>query len=128
MADGATSLADLLGGAPVQSPVLPQSTTFAPMVTGGGDPFIAPQPAMKLVNHDATFSSIKFTIKKTLTYAAFFFAAMIISLPVPRSLFLQYIPNTYTSGGVVSYYGAAILGAIAVAISYVLSTFLSVLI
>lgn len=128
MADGATSLADLLGNAPVQSPSLPQSTTFAPMVTGGGDPFIAPQPAMKLVNHDATFSSIRFTLKKTMTYVAFFLAAMIISLPVPRSLFLQYIPNTYTSGGVVSYYGAAILGAIAVAIAYVLGTLLSVLI
>jgi len=133
MADGATSLADLLGSGPVQNLTLPQSTTFAPMVTGGGDPFIAPvpsnsQPATKLVSHDATFSTIKRAIKNMMFYIAFFLAAMIISLPVPRALFLQYIPNTYTSGGVVSYMGAAILGAIAVAISYVLGTLLSVLI
>ena len=41
MADGATDLSDLLGGSsPVQNPSLPQSTTFAPIVTGGVDPFI----------------------------------------------------------------------------------------
>lgn len=133
MADGATSLADLLGGGPIQNPSLPQSTTFAPMVTGGGDPFISPmpsnqQPATKLVNHDATFSAIRRSIKNMMFYVAFFLAAMIISLPVPRALFLQYIPNTYTSGGVVSYTGAAILGGISVAIAYVLGTLLAVLI
>ena len=53
---------------------------------------------------------------------------MIISLPVPRNLFLQYIPNMYTSGGVVSYSGAAVLGVIAVSLAYVLSTFFSILI
>jgi len=133
MADGATSLADLLGSGPVQNPTLPQSTTFAPMVTGGGDPFIAPmpsnsQPATKLVSHDATFSAIKRAVKNMMFYLAFFLAAMIISLPVPRALFLQYIPNTYTSGGVVSYLGASILGGIAVAVAYVLGTLLAVLI
>ena len=132
MADGATSLADLLGSGPVQNPTLPQSTTFAPMVTGGVDPFIAPQPsrepAMTLKNNDAMFSSARRIVKNTMTYVAFFIAAMIISLPVPRNLFLQYIPNMYTSGGVVSYYGAAILGLIAVAISYILSTLLSALV
>ena len=132
MADGATNLADLLGGGPVQNPSLPQSTTFAPMVTGGVDPFIAPQPshepAKTLHSNDAMFWSMRRVVKNTMTYVAFFLAAMIISLPVPRGLFLQYIPHTYTSGGVVSYYGAAILGAIAVAISYVLGTLLSALI
>jgi hypothetical protein len=61
-------------------------------------------------------------------YIAFFLSAVVISLPVPRSILLQYIPGTYTAGGVVSYYGAAILGAIAVAIAYVLGTLLAVLI
>ena len=125
MAEGATSLADLLGNAPVQQ--TSQATAFTPMV-GGGDPFIAPQPAAKLVNHSATFASVRVIVKNTLTYVAFFIAAVVISLPVPRALFLQYIPNTYTSGGVVSYYGAGILGAISVAIAYVVSTFLSSLI
>lgn len=131
--EGATSLSDLLGGSPVQNPSLPQSTTFAPMVTGGLDPFIAPQssrePTTKFRTNDfLMMGSARSIVKNTMTYLAFFVAAMIISLPVPRGLFLQYIPNMYTSGGVVSYYGAAILGLIAVAISYVLSTFMSVLI
>ena len=132
MADGATNLADLLGGGPVQNPSLPQSTTFAPMVTGGGDPFIAPQPSHEptrtLKSNDPMFWSIRRAMKNAMTYVAFFLAAMIISLPVPRGLFLQYIPHTYTSGGVVSYYGAGILGLIAVAITYVLGTLLSVMI
>ena len=133
METGSTNLADLLGGSPVQNPSLPQSTTFAPMVTGGGDPFIYPQPsnnqpATTLKNNDAMFHTIRRSIKNAMGYVAFFLAAAIISLPVPRALFLQYIPNTYTSGGVVSYYGAAILGLIAVAISYVLGTLLALLI
>lgn len=130
--EGATNLSDLLGGGPVQNPSLPQSTTFAPIVTGGVDPFItttAPQqPAAKLYSQDATFSLVRRTVRQLMTYIAFFIAAVVISLPIPRSLFLQYIPNTYTSGGGVSYTGAAILGAIAVAISYVLGTLLSVLV
>ena len=131
MADGATNLSDLLGGAPVQT--LPQSTTFVPMVTGGVDPFIAPQPsnnqpAMTLKSQDAMFSSVRYAVKNAMFYIAFFLSAVVISLPVPRSILLQYIPGTYTAGGVVSYYGAAILGAIAVAIAYVLGTLLAVLI
>jgi len=133
--EGATNLSDLLGSGPVQNPSLPQSTTFAPIVTGGGDPFITmgggggqQQPAAKLYSQDATFSYIRRTVKNLMVYFAFFLGAVIISLPVPRSLFLQYIPNTYTSSGGVSYMGAGILGAIAVAIAYVLGTLLSVLI
>jgi len=55
-------------------------------------------------------------------YFGFFLAVMIVSLSTPRSLILQYIPNTYTSGGVPSYMGAAILAAVAVAIAYVVGT------
>lgn len=133
MESGSTNLADLLGGGPVQNPSLPQSTTFAPMVTGGGDPFISPMPSNNnppttLKNNDAMFFAVRRSIKNAMGYVAFFLAAVIISLPVPRALFLQYIPSTYTSGGVVSYYGAGILGLIAVAITYVLGTLLSLLI
>ena len=126
---GATDLSALLGGSPVQNPTLPQSTTFAPMVTGGGDPFISPinttpqqKPASTVYSHDATFNSIRYAIKSLMLYFGFFVAAVIISLSTPRSLLLQYIPNTYTSGGVVSYSGAAVLGAVAVAIAYVVGT------
>jgi hypothetical protein len=135
MADGATDLSDLLGGSsPVQNPSLPQSTTFAPIVTGGVDPFIALSPSssgnqnVKTVQQHQTFSMLRMMFKHFLTYFAVFVAAVIISLPIPRQLFLQYIPNMYTSGGVVSYMGAGVLGLIAVAITYVLSTFLNVLV
>ena len=126
MADGATDLSDLLGSGPVQN--LPQSTTFSPIVTGGGDPFISPvqsnvhRPASTLVNNNYMFSTIKHAFKNLVLYFGFFVAAMIVSLSTPRSLILQYIPNTYTSGGVPSYMGAAILAAVAVAIAYVVGT------
>ena len=126
MADGATDLSDLLGAGPVQN--LPQSTTFSPIVTGGGDPFISPvqsnvhRPASTLVNNNYMFSTIKHAFKNLVLYFGFFVAAMIVSLSTPRSLILQYIPNTYTSGGVPSYMGAAILAAVAVAIAYVVGT------
>jgi hypothetical protein len=128
MADGATDLSDLLGGGPVQNPQLPQSTTFAPIVTGGVDPFISPQntiphkPAITLTNHNQTFSTVRYAVKNLMVYFGFFAAAMIISLSTPRSLILQYIPNTYTSGGVPSYMGAAVLAGVAVAIAYVVGT------
>lgn len=127
MADGATDLNDLLGSGPVQNPSLPQSTTFAPIVTGGVDPFISPQsqqnkPAMTLTNHSHTFNTVRYAVKNLMVYFGFFAAAMIISLSTPRSLILQYIPNTYTAGGVPSYMGAAILAGVAVAIAYVVGT------
>ena len=126
MADGATDLSELLGSGPVQNPSLPQGTTFAPIVTGGVDPFIAPQvqsnkPAMTL-SHSTSYNTIRYAVKNVMVYFGFFAAAMIISLSTPRSLILQYIPNTYTSGGVPSYMGAAILAGVAVAIAYVVGT------
>lgn len=124
--EGATDLSDLLGGSPVQTN-LPQSTTFAPMVTGGGDPFIAPmntssQRPSIVQSNSHMFSTVKYAFKNLMTYFGFFLAAMIISLSTPRSLILQYIPNTYTTSGVPSYMGAAILGGAAVAIAYVVGT------
>lgn len=126
MADGATDLSDLLGAGPVQN--LPQSTTFAPIVTGGSDPFISPtgsapnKPAATLKSNYHMFATVRYAFKNLVMYFGFFLAAMIVSLSTPRSLILQYIPNTYTSGGVPSYMGAAILAAVAVAIAYVVGT------
>lgn len=133
MADGATDLSDLLGSGPVQNPQLPQATTFAPIVTGGGDPFIMPTagggaPRQTYSSQSHTFSTIRYAAKNLMTYFGFFAAAMIISLSTPRSLILQYIPNTYTAGGVPSYMGAAILAGVAVAIAYVAGTLFSALI
>lgn len=130
--EGATDLSDLLGSAPIQTN-LPQSTTFAPMVTGGGDPFIAPMNTSHPTsgsnqNNYQMFSSMKYAVKNLMTYFGFFLAAVIISLSTPRSLILQYIPNTYTTSGVPSYTGAAILGGAAVAIAYIVGTLMNVLI
>jgi hypothetical protein len=131
MADGATDLSELMGAGPVQNPSLPQSTTFSPIVTGGTDPFATngmnttPQqnkPAAQLYSQQHTFSTIRYAVKNLMTYFGFFLAAMIISMSTPRSLILQYIPNTYTAGGVPSYMGAAILAGVAVAIGYVVGT------
>ena len=125
MADGATDLADLLGGGPVQNPSLPQSTTFSPIVTGGVDPFISPMntsPQKPVhTNQSHTFSVIRHSVKNVMVYVGFFAAAMIISMTTPRSLILQYIPHTYTSGGVPSYMGAGILAGVAVVIAYLFS-------
>jgi len=120
----ATDLNDLLASAPSQSN-LPQGTTFAPMVTGGVDPFIAPvntspqQPSHSAVSSHM-FSTVKYAAKSFMTYFGLFLGAILISLSTPRSMILQYIPNTYTSAGVPSYTGAAILGGVAVAVAYVI--------
>ena len=54
-----------------------------------------------------------------------FLAALVISLSTPRNLLLQYIPNAYTSGGVVSWTGAAVLGGSAVVIAHTISIFIA---
>ena len=128
---GATDLADLLGGGPVQNPTLPQSTTFSPVVTGGDNPFIIPtntsvgKTATSSVSQEQTFHTLRYALKNVMVYFGFFLAAMLISLSTPRSLILQYIPNTYTTGGVPSYMGAGILAGVAVAVAYVVGTLAS---
>lgn len=131
---GATDLADLLGGGPVQSPSLPQATTFSPVVTGGENPFIMPtntgagKTATSSPNQEHMFQTARYALKNVMVYFGFFLAAMLVSLSTPRSLILQYIPNTYTTGGVPSYMGAAILAGVAVAVAYVIGTLASALI
>jgi hypothetical protein len=131
---GATDLADLLGGGPVQSPTLPQGTTFAPVVTGGDNPFIMPtntimgKTATSSPSQEHMFHTARYALKNVMVYFGFFLAAMLVSLSTPRSLILQYIPNTYTTGGVPSYMGAAILAGVAVAVAYVIGTLASALI
>jgi hypothetical protein len=44
---------------------------------------------------------------------------------MPRNLLLQYVPNAYTSGGVVSLMGAGVLGLAAVVLTNVINGFLS---
>jgi hypothetical protein len=129
--EGATDLSDLLGSGPVQNPSLPQSTTFAPIVTGGDSPFIMPtntspgKTASSSPSNEHMFNTARYAVKNFMTYFGFFVAALIISLSTPRSLILQYIPNTYAVGGVPSYLGAGILAGVAVAIGYIIGTLFS---
>lgn len=132
--NGSTDLSDLLGGGPVQNPTFPQATTFSPIVTGGDSPFIMPtntsigRTATSSPSQEHMFHSMKYAVKNVMVYFGFFLAAMLISLSTPRSLILQYIPNTYTTGGVPSYMGAGILAGVAVALAYVVGTLISALI
>ncbi len=117
--DGATDLSDLLGNAPVQ----PQQD-FAPIMTGGGDPFISPvsKPTQQVGPNTMNFSMIRYSLRNLMTYLGFFLAAAVFAMSTPRSILLQYIPNTYTAGGVVSYTGAAVVGGASVILAYVLTT------
>ena len=119
--EGATDLSELLGSGPVQSP------SFAPMVTGGGDPFIAPvvnnhKPASILQSNSHMFNSAKYAVKNAMAYVGFFGAAFLISLSTPRSLILQYIPNTFNGSGSPTYMGAGILAGVAVFLAYIIGT------
>ena len=110
----ATDLSDLLGNAPVQQ-------QFSPLTTGGGDPFSSPIPQQTKPAPDYApqFNILRYSVRSLLGYMAYFLAAFTISLATPRTLILQYIPNSYTSGGTVSYSGAAVLGLAAVVLSFV---------
>lgn len=96
-------------------PQIPQST-FAPVNS--------PIPASYAPN----LPVLKYAFRNLATYLAFFLAACFISLSAPRTILLQYIPNTYTSGGVPSWTGVGVLGAAAVALAYVLSTLFGALV
>jgi hypothetical protein len=67
--------------------------------------------------------AMRFMFSHAALYVSFFLAVMIVSFSTPRNLLLQYIPSAYTSGGVLSYQGAAVLGAAAVVIAHMLNVF-----
>ena len=69
--------------------------------------------------------AVRFMLSNTTLYISIFLAAVLISLSTPRNLLLQYVPNAYTSGGVVSWTGAAVLGGAAVVVTHLLNNFLS---
>jgi len=116
----ATDLSELLGGQPAQSP------DFHPMVTGGGDPFSAPintSPQKPTTpDYSRQFSVLHGSVRNMLGYVSFFLAAAAMSLAFTRELALRYVPHAYNDGGVVSYTGAAVIGAVSVVLSYVINT------
>lgn len=89
-----------------------------PSVMSGGHSAMAP-------SFKPSLPAMRFMLSNTTLYIAIFLAGAIISLSTPRNLLLQYVPNAYTSGGVVSWTGAAILGGATVVLTNLLNTFVS---
>jgi hypothetical protein len=69
--------------------------------------------------------AMRYVLGNASLYVSFFLAAAIISLSLPRNLLLQYVPNAFTSGGVVSFVGAGVLGLAAVVLANLINGFLS---
>jgi len=114
--EGATSLDALL-----PSPQGPQSAPPLMSVPSMASPGHSPMaPSFK-----PSLPAMRFMFMNTTLYLSFFLAAVAISLSTPRNLLLQYVPNAYTSGGVVSYTGAGVLGLAAVVIAHLLNNFLA---
>ena len=113
--EGSTSLDALLPspqGPQSAPPVYPEASSPGPSTTGFVPTFKPSLPQMGFM-----FRNLKL-------YFCFFVAAAIISLSTPRNMLLQYLPSMYTSGGVVSWQGAGVLGGAAVVIAHLLSVFL----
>lgn len=113
--DDSTSLDALLNpqGPQSQPPIMPMPSNQAPGYSTMAPSFKPTLPAMRWMASSASL------------YIAFFLAAVIISLSIPRNLLLQYVPNAYTGSGVVSWTGAGVLGLAAVIIAHLLNGFLS---
>ena len=113
--DDSTSLDALL-----PSPQLPQS--MPPMHGVSGSDHI--QRTQMAPSFKPSLPMMRLMWANLTLYVSFFLATVILSLSAPRDLLLRYIPNEYTSGGVVSWQGAGVLGAAAVVVSHLLNVFL----
>lgn len=94
-------------------------------------PPMAPMPSVMSPGHAAmapTFKpslpAVRYMLGNASLYVSFFLAAAIVSLSLPRNLLLQYVPNAFTSGGVVSFIGAGVLGLAAVVLANLINGFL----
>lgn len=94
-------------------------------------PPLIPMPSSEQTTQGSMVPSFKpslpamgFMFRNLRLYFCFFVAAAVVSLSTPRNMLLQYLPSMYTSGGVVSWQGAGVLGAAAVVIAHLLSVFL----
>jgi hypothetical protein len=114
--DGMTSLDALLPspqGPQSQPPVIPMPSIPSPGHSGMAPTFTPSVPVMR------------YMVSNMSLYIAFFLAVVVVSLSTPRNLILQYVPNAYTGGGVLSWTGAAVVGAAAVVLSQIIHNFLS---
>lgn len=113
--DDQTSLDALL-----PSPGLPQS--MPPMAGVSGSDHI--QRTQMAPSFKPSLPMMRMMWANLTLYISFFLATVLLSLSAPRDLLLRYIPNAYTSGGVVSWQGAGVLGIAAVVVSHLLNVFL----
>ena len=95
------------------SPIIPMPSIPTPGHSAMAPTFKPSLPAMRWMASSASL------------YLSLFAAAVLISLSTPRNLLLQYVPNAYTSAGVVSWTGAAVLGVAAVVLTNFINGFLS---
>jgi len=96
------------------SPGLPQS--MPPMMGVSGSDHI--QRTQMAPSFKPSLPAMGFMFRNLQLYFAFFVATFVLSLATPRNLMLQYIPSAYTGNGVVSYQGAAALGAASVVLAH----------
>ncbi len=62
--------------------------------------------------------TMKFLFINATLYISFFLAATILALSTPRAMLLQYLPNAYSTGGVLSWQGAAAIGGTSVVLGH----------
>jgi hypothetical protein len=113
--EGATSLDALL-----PSPQGPQSAPPVYPESSSPQPSQMPAPSFK-----PTLPAMAFMFRNLQLYVSFFIATFVLSLATPRNLLLQYIPSAYTGNGVVSYQGAAVLGAASVVLAHFVNVVLT---
>lgn len=112
------------GGSSQSAPPLPGTTTYTPVITPGTQTYTPPPP----VPGQLPAPAVKSVLRSIMTYVAVFLGVALISLTPVQSLVLRYIPNAYSGSGVVSFYGAAFLGALGIVVVYVLQSLLQPLI
>lgn len=112
------------GGSSQSAPPLPSATTYTPVMTPGTQTYSPPPPMGNVLPTPA----VKGILRSIMTYVSIFLGVTLISLTYVQSLLLRYIPHAYSGSGVVSFYGAAFLGAVGVVVIYILQSLLQPLI
>lgn len=112
------------GGSSQSAPPLPSATTYTPVMTPGTQTYSPPPPMGNVLPTPA----VKSILRSIMTYVAIFLGVSLISFTHVQSLLLRYIPHAYSGSGVVSFYGAAFLGAVGVVVIYILQSLLQPLI
>jgi hypothetical protein len=99
----------------------PQGIQSAPPASPGMNTHTNMQNTQIPMSFKPSMPMMRFAMPNIIALISYFLAAAIISMSMPRNLLLQYVPNAYTTGGVVSWMGAGILGGSAVVISQMLN-------